>query len=481
MAGFRYMLGTVLTSAALVLPGAAAGSTPAIEWAPCADNRTVECGLLRVPIDWERPGGAKFGLAVARHQATDPGRRIGVLVVNFGGGPGTEFLQGEAGTYFSKEILARFDVVGFDPRGVGRSGAVRCSADIVRREPLPEPRDQGDFDRLKAYAAELAADCRRRTGPVADHLDTTSVARDIDAIRAALGQRKISYYGMSAGTLAGQGYAELFGRNIRAMSLDSSVDHSLPTGRLLISQAANVEDSFRAFTRWCERDRACALHGRDVPRIWEGLMARADRGTLGDPALKGRVLSAYDLATEAHLGGFMEPSYTWLAERLASLESGKPGPRGVVRGLPGPEVREIEHPAPAACQDWRLKMPDYRRFAAYAERMRQVAPHMRTHPDTQAFALTCAVWPVEPNSPQHRLKPATGTPPILLINARHDPAAGHRWALNVRRQLGRSAALVTYEGAGHGAYQRTACTRRTVDDYLLRLRVPADGSSCPAS
>ncbi|GAA5077299.1 pimeloyl-ACP methyl ester carboxylesterase [Thermocatellispora tengchongensis] len=481
MMGFAHKLGAVLTGTVLafpggtVLPGGGAAAQPKIAWAPCAANRAVECGELRVPVDWGRPGGARFGLAVARLKAAEPGRRIGVLVVNVGGGPGTDFVQGEASTYFSKEILARFDIVGLDPRGVGGSSPVRCSADIVRREPLPTPRDQADFDRLRAYAAELAADCRRRTGPVADHLDAVSVARDLDAVRAALGERTISYHGVSAGTLPGQHYAELFGRNLRAMSLDSVLDHSLPTGRFLVSQAANAEDAFLAFARWCARDRACALHGRDVPRIWDGLMARADRGTLRDPALAGRVLSAYDLATEAHLGGLMGPDHSWLAERIASLESGRPGPRGIVRGQPGPEVREIEHPAPAACQDWRLTIPDHRRFAAHAAKMRQVAPHMRTQPDTQAFALTCALWPVKPRNPQHRLKVPAGTPPILLVNARHDPAAGHAWAVGVRRQLGRGAALVTYEGAGHGAYQRTACTRRAVDDYLLHLHVPTEG------
>ncbi|GAA3075066.1 alpha/beta hydrolase [Streptosporangium carneum] len=487
MAGLVRVLGAVLAGTALALAPVSEGGTawagggPAIGWAPCEENRAAECGTLRVPIDWARPDGATFGLAVARHRATEPARRIGVLVVN-PGGPGAGFVQAEAKTYFSEEILARFDIVGFDPRGSGGSAAVRCSADIVRREPLPAPRDQADFDRLVAYNAELAADCRRRTGPLADHLDTVSVARDLDALRAALGERTLSYHGVSAGTLLGQQYAELFGRNIRAMSLDSTVDHSLSTGRLLVGQAANVEAAFGAFTRWCDRDPTCALHGRNVTRIWDGLMTRADRGTLRDPSLPGRVLNDFDLATEAHLGAFMEPSYDWLAKRLASLESGGPGPRGVVRGYPGPEIREIEHPAPAACQDWKLRIPDYRRFAVYAERMRRAAPHMRTQPDRQAFVLSCALWPGTPTNPQHRLTVERGTPAILLINGRYDPAAGHRGAANVRRQLGRGAALVTYEGPGHGVYHRTACTRQAVDDYLLRLRLPADGSSCaPAS
>lgn len=471
--GFMIMIADVLMGGA-----AWAGDRAAVVWAPCAQHRSVECGTLRVPVDWARPRGPAFDLALARRRAADPARRIGVLVVH-PGGAGAGFVQADATTYFSKEILDRFDIVGFDPRGSGSSHPVRCSADIVRREPLPAPRDQADFDRLRAYVADLAADCRRRTGPLADHLDTNSVVRDLDAIRAALGERAISYHGVSAGTLTGQRYAELFGGRLRAMSLDSTLDHSLPTGRFLIGQAANVEDSFGAFVRWCHRQTACALHGRDIGRMWDELMARADRGTLRDPSMAGRVLDDYDLSTEAHLGGLMEPSYTWLAERIASLHSGRPGPRGVVRGHPDPEVIELEHPAPATCEDWRLRIPDHRRFAVYARRMRQAAPHLRTQPDTQAFALTCALWPGEPANPQHRLAVAPATPAVLLINARHDPAAGHKMALGVRRQFGPHATLVTYEGAGHGVYHRTTCTRRTVDDYLLRLQLPADGTSCP--
>ncbi|WP_283134569.1 alpha/beta hydrolase [Rhizohabitans arisaemae] len=477
-------LGAVVVSAVLTLsvgPAHAATGKPAIDWKPCAGEKTAECGTVRVPIDWAKPNGPAFDLAVARRKAGDPARRIGVLFVDPGGGPVSEYIQRGAADYFSPEILARFDLVGVDPRGVGSSNPVRCSTDLMRKDPWPPtPGSQAEFDRMAAYYAEVAADCRRRTGPVIDHLDSRTVARDLDAVRVALGERTISYHGVSAGTAVGQRYAELFGRNLRAMSLDSNVDRSLDTEGLLVGGAKNVEDSFRTFVRWCDRETACALHGRNVPRVWDEVLDRADRGELRDPNEAGRVLKTFEVLSEAHLGGFMGPDFSWLAKRLSALATGKPGPEAPRRGLPPDAPETMEHPAPAACQDLRTTIPNHRRFARLVERARRAAPHMRTHPDLQPGILTCALWPDKANTPQRPLK-VRESPRLLLINARHDPATGHDGAVNVRRQLGRKAVLVTYEGAGHGVYHRTSCTRNAVDRYLLHLRVPADGTRCPAA
>lgn len=495
----RWLLaGAVLVGGVVVIAPSparahAAGAGPSIGWRPCEGNGegavekdgdgdgAAECGTLRVPVDWAEPGGATIEVAVARRKAGDARRRIGALVVNFGGGPGADFVQSQAAEYFSPEVLARFDIVGFDPRGVGRSHPVRCSADLVRRDPWPStPKDQADFDRRAAYFAELAADCRRRTGPVYDHLDTVSVVRDLDALRAALGERKITYHGVSAGTLAGQQYAELFGDRVRAMSLDSVVDHSLDTRRFLLSAAKNIEDSFGEFVRWCRRDSGCALHGQDVPRIWDDLLAKADRGELRDPNRPEHPPTAFELISEVHFGGFMGPSPHWLAERISALSSGKPGPNGLYPGGPPPGAEEAESPAPALCQDWRLRVRDHRDYTRYAKAMREVAPHMRTSPDDLTAALVCAVWPDKATNPQHRLR-LKNTPKLLLINSLYDPATGYDSAVAVHRQARHTSVLVTYEGAGHGVYDRTPCTRSIVDRYLLDLRVPAAGTRCPAA
>lgn len=200
-----------------------------IEWRQCPEDRAVSCGTLQLPVDWSEPGGATFDLALARRVATDPARRIGALFVNPGGpgGSGVSFALAAAAT-FSPEVLQRFDIVGIDPRGVARSHPVVCSADALGQPgDTALPRSPAEFAALVAFNRRLAADCRQHTGPLYDHVDTVSVARDIDAVRAALEEDEINWYGASYGTLMGQLYAELFPGRIRSMVNDGNMDHSL--------------------------------------------------------------------------------------------------------------------------------------------------------------------------------------------------------------------------------------------------------------
>ncbi|GAA2615163.1 hypothetical protein GCM10010304_80420 [Streptomyces roseoviolaceus] len=147
-----------------------------------------------------------------------------------------------------------------------------------------------------AYNRRLRADCRAYTGPVFDRLDTAQTVRDVEALRAALGERKLTFHGSSYGTLLGAQYAETYPRRVRAIVLESVMDHSVPTTRdFLQSEAATAEDSFREFVRWCDGAADCALHGRDVRAVWQGLLALAGRGELEDPAKPGTSLSSSDL------------------------------------------------------------------------------------------------------------------------------------------------------------------------------------------
>ncbi|MFC7645630.1 alpha/beta fold hydrolase [Streptosporangium lutulentum] len=195
-------------AASAIAPPAASA---AITWTPCAENSAVECGTLTLPVDWNIPRGETFELALARRKATDPAARIGSLVVN-PGGPGSSGVSAvfEETFGFTSEITSRFDVVGFDPRGVGRSHPILCSVALAGQAPEVIMRSQADFDRWLAYNEQVRRDCRARTGPLFDHVDTGSVVRDLDALRAALGDDKLTYYGLSHGTLLGQQYAERF-------------------------------------------------------------------------------------------------------------------------------------------------------------------------------------------------------------------------------------------------------------------------------
>ncbi|MEZ0075026.1 alpha/beta fold hydrolase [Planotetraspora sp. GP83] len=453
----------------------------AIAWAACPEDPAVECGTLAVPIDWARPGGPTVDLALARRKATDPAARIGSLLINPGGPGGSGVLFAFLGNhYFSEEITRRFDLVGFDPRGVARSHPVVCSIDVLSQAPNPIMKSQSEFDGWLTYDQRLRDDCRSRTGPLYDHVDTLSVVRDLDAIRAALGEDKLSYYGISYGTLIGQQYAEQFPRRVRALALDSNMDHSLGTTAFLATEAATVQDSFDEFVAWCDRDESCALHGKDVRKVWAGLLARAERGELPSPDDPSVPLTALDLIGTA-FRKFYEPSWADLANLLNALDTGAPVPAELSamttrRNAATEDVAEF--PSQVFCEDYRLPIRDYREYAAHLRLAARVAPDMRFSP--LAFGLTpfCLGQTRIPN-PQHALR-VHGSAPLLLGNSVHDPATAYSWAVDAARQIGREGVLLTYEGWGHGIYGHGECTRGAIDRYLVSLTLPARGTRCPA-
>ena len=490
----------ITAALALVVPGAPAASAattpakaanpanPAVAWAACADDPTAECGTLSVPVDWSRPRGEHFDLALARRKATDPSKRIGSLVVNPGGpgGSGVDFVL-LAPDYFSADLRARFDLVGFDPRGVARSHPVLCSLDLLSAAPSPVPTNQAEFDRLVRYNRDLGNDCRRHTGPLIDHVDTSSVVKDIDAIRAAVGDRKLSYYGVSYGTLMGQQYAEQFPDRVRALVLDSNMDHSLGTAGFLLTEAGTVQDSWNEFVKGCRADPGCVLHDSDIRALWADLMARAGRGELTLPGEPSAVLTQFDLVGIV-FGFFYGPDWRGLAELLVALDTGTPpADASAATALAAtarkakagdPELAENSF-QPQFCGDWELPVRNYAELAVLLRAQRLVAPEMLYSPLALSATTACLGWSAQTNNPQHPLR-AHPAKTLYMTNALHDPATGYAWALNAKRQLGDAARLLTYKGWGHGVYGRSDCVSAPVDAYLISGALPRPGALCAA-
>ena len=435
---------SVILVAALPVPA----GPPALAWAPCG---AAECATLTVPVDWSRPYGEKIGIEVARRKAT--GDRVGTLV--FGpGGPwdsGVDWVANRS-YRFSAAELSHFDVVSFDPRGINGT-KVECDM-----EPqIPIIHSAAEFDATVRHNQDLWKTCAARTGAVWNHADMLSNVRDVEELRKALGERQISFHGTSYGTLLGEQYAERYPDRVRAMVLESVDDHSVPTtAAFLTTQAAAFEDAFDDFADWCAASTACSLHGRDVRAIWNDLRT-ANRADFGE----------FDLLAIT-LKRLKDAAYPTLADYLRSVSTGGTGVRAPGLGVV----------TPAFCADWSLPVRDYAEYASLVHRSEAVAPD--THYPPQLYALSmCLGWQHVAN-PQHRLRVHTATP-LLLLNSRHDPATGWNWARAVERQLGPEGVLVTYEGAGHGAYNiSTDCLQPIADDYLVSLTVPARGTTCPA-
>ncbi|MBW4716671.1 alpha/beta hydrolase [Saccharothrix obliqua] len=475
-AGTAIALVAGMTSFASAEPGgtaeAEAFTAAPIDWRPCPELADVECGTVNLPVDWSKPRGARFDLAVARRKATDPGKRIGVLLINPGGpgGSGVDFALG-ANNYFSQRVQERFDIIGFDPRGVARSQPIKCSLDVLRRQPAT-PTDRASFEALGRYNRELAADCRAQSGPMYDHADTIGVINDIDALRRALGERQINYYGVSYGTLIGQQYAERYGRNIRSMIIDSNMDHSIDTWGFNETEARTAEDSFNEFVKWCDRTTSCALHGQDVAKAWDALLAKADRGEVVDPQDPTVKITA-DTIIGAAFGAFYGPNWQELSEALVSIGAGRSVPKAFT-------AEAVHNPFPAVfCQDWNVRVRSYGEFSALTRRATRLAPHMRGSTLGQTAISGCIGLPEKVNNPQHRLR-IKDAPKILMLNALHDPATGYEWAVEAHRQSRDTTVLLTYEGWGHGVYDRSDCTVNASDAYLIDREVPRNGTRCAA-
>ncbi|MBP2475333.1 pimeloyl-ACP methyl ester carboxylesterase [Crossiella equi] len=457
----------VVVAALLATPVVPVQAAPRLAWTPCAQDATADCATLRLPL---------VDLAVTRRRATRPQQRIGVLVLNPGGpgASGANFAL-DANRLFSPDVLARYDLVGFDPRGIAGSSPIRCSTEVLDRKPRELPRTEAEFQGLVAYNRELRADCRARSGPLFDRVGTREVAADLDALRRALGESKISFFGVSYGTLIGQQYAERYGDHVRGMVLDSVMDHSLDMTALAATAAAAAEDSLHEFARWCTGDTTCALHGRDVLAFWRDALAASDRGELLE---FGEIPIGDRYVISRAYGAFARVDYPSFATWLSQLKIGKPAAAPGPRSTAAPsEGTQPNGRTAVFCQDWQLRPGNLAELNRVVAAERAAAPLMRYSPELREALLDCVGWPPATN-PQRPARVTRG-PVLQLVGARHDPTTGYAWAQGLARQLGPRAALHTYEGAGHGVYHRGACNRAAVDTYLL-TGVPGT-ASCPAS
>jgi len=318
---------------------------------------------------------------------------------------------------------------------------------------------QRDFDATLAYNRALWSGCEELTGDLWNHADMSSNVRDLDALRAALGEQQLTFQGSSYGTLLGEAYAERYPERTRAIVLESVVDHSSrTTAEFLTAQSWAAEDAFDAFVAWCDRTDSCALHGRDVAAVWNRLY---------DSAVAGRPdFTPFDLVALTYKRT-KDVDYDLLADYLAAVDG----------GASGAHLGSLPVLLPAFCADWSLPVRDYREYAGLLRRAAAVAPHL--HFPAQVFALSACLGWEHVGYPQHDLRVRT-TIPLLLLNSRHDSATGWNWARGVERQLGRHGVLVTYLGDGHGSYAISPCMRAVADAYLVSLTVPPRGTTCAA-
>ncbi|WP_372411640.1 alpha/beta hydrolase [Streptomyces luteireticuli] len=446
-----------------------------LKWGRCdaGSPAALQCTTLKVPLDYGNPGGKQIGIAVSRLKATGAKERRGVLLLNPGGpgGPGLQmpvWLEADLPAQVKKE----YDRIGFDPRGIGKSSPLGCG--LAPDELNPErPYRAGTFAKDVTWARTVADKCRARGGDRLRHLTTRNTARDMEVIRAVLGEKKLSYLGASYGTYLGAVYLQMFPRQADRFVLDSAAD---PTrfGRRSFQQIAEATES--AFVRWSKwtagRHTAYKL-GRtpaEVRKTFRDIVARADRTPIGDDK---QSLSGDDIRAQRDMFFHVEKAARWVAGLKKAADSRKPAPAASAAELP-PE-NEIAGLWAVMCADtsrsWPRDPEQYRR-----DTIRDKARYP-LYGDFASGIKPCAFW-----------KPGSELPTTvnnkagaLILQNEWDPQTPLASARGMHRALRGSRMVTVAGGEGHGVFGTNSCADKSAALYLTTGRLPAGDLTCRAS
>jgi pimeloyl-ACP methyl ester carboxylesterase len=496
--------------------GASAAPAPAgletfynqeLDWGSCAALATTEatkfyksaslqCADLTVPLVYDDPAGTTITIKVLRKPATNQGDRIGSVVMDPGGpgGSGVE-LAGSFGAYgIGTDLNKQLDLVGFDPRGVGSSvPEIRCQTDEERdaaRLQTLRTRDQADLDAANALAKSIAEGCARLTGAaqgldgatVLASIGTRDVAKDLDVLRAALGDDKLTYLGFSYGTAIGTAYAEQFPSNVRALILDGAEDPLADPAASNVAQGEGFQKAFEDFAAWCAQQAVCVL-GTDPDKATAVYQSLAR--PLMDAPLKlvdGRSLSFADANTGT--AAALYASSVWPTLSTALLDLSKGDGTALMTLADGYDGRDagghysniLDAFQAISCADG-ARVTDPAVADQMAEKYAAAAPWQDAGDPPRGINDPCVYWPVPPTTTPHT-PVVDGLPKVLVISTINDPATPYDAGVKLAQQLG--ATLLTVNGTNHTAYLGTgnACVDAIGTDYLVNLTLPADNTTC---
>ena len=435
-----------------------------MDWTDCG---SAECAELEVPVDYDDPDGDTLPISVLRVPAA--GDRIGALFVNPGGpgGTATDFASTMAAVLPS-EITDRFDIVGVDPRGLGAS-AISCDGDMEELYGVDYSIDSPeDTTALLDVSQRYIDGCVQNAGDLLPHLSTEDVARDIDAVRAAMGDDQLNYLGYSYGSAIGQMLAELFPDRVRAMIIDGIVDLG-PTGvETAVDQAAGFETALASFAADCDADPSCPI-APDAMGAIERLQAQVEQAPIpGD----GGDLGPGQLSTGLAMPLYSEMLWPDLADAVADALAGD------ASGMLALEdqylgVSDFDVYFAVNCLDWEWPEDPNELLAAGAAATAE-SPHF-AEPIVNDY-VRCAMWPVE-EEPMPAVT-APDAPPILVVSTTNDPATPYEAGVRTAERL-TSGVLLTYEGEGHTVVGNgVPCVDDIATAYLVDLEVPDDGTTC---
>ena len=459
-------------AAATTTSSSEVGST--LVWTPCGE---AECAVLTVPRDYGDPAQGSFELAVARRPAERPDLRVGVLVYR-AGGPGLGGTAGlvTGGDRFSVDLRARFDVVSWDPRGVSAGSEIDCVDDPDHFRGLdPTPETPEEVTALEQRARSFIAGCTERSGSLLPYVGTVASARDLDLLRAALGEEQISYLGVGYGGALGAVYASLFPGRVRAMALDGAYDPSADPAALRAQGRAARERALASILEACSRDPLCYFHnGGEAPAAFARLITELD----AVPATVAPSLPRVDQGEAWRAVLFALPDELMWTRLTMALGEAQAGEAMELLLLSEESVSRAVADGDAAvaigCLDWAG-----RGGADAAGGSEGELAGVGARLGTEAAAFLCERWPVGPE-PAPPVSAASGGP-ILVVGVTGDALAAFESSRALAEALPEGV-LLEVEGARHGAYQPWrrdhACAVAVIDWYLISLTLPVDGAVC---
>jgi pimeloyl-ACP methyl ester carboxylesterase len=474
-------------------PGLTAG-TPAdlaafygqkLTWTGC-DNG-YQCSTLKVPLNYAQPQGATIGIAVVRKPAADQAHRLGSLLVNPGGPGGSGLDYATSGDVADAAVLDRYDLVGFDPRGVGKSDPVECLTDSQMDtfvDAPPAPTNPAEVAKVVTEAKFLAQQCEAKSGNLLPYVGTVYAARDMDILRAALGDQKLSYLGKSYGTYLGAVYAQEFPQRVGRVVLDGAMDPDLTSEQENLTQAVAFDKELRLFLADCAKQSGCVL-GTDPNAAFTKLqtwVAGLDAHPIAGDATR-KLDEAYALT------GISVAMYdqSWWPDLRVALSRAFSGDGSVLLAMAdayndrenGHFVdNEAEANYAVNCVDHPDEATSVAQIEAELPAYQKAAPFFGAMVDWSS--LPCAYWGAKPTSAPHDIA-APGAAPILVVGTTNDPATPYFWARQLAGQL-TSGRLLTMNGDGHTAYRRgSTCIDSAVDAYFLTGALPASGTVCQQS
>ena len=451
--------------------------------AGCASG--YQCAKLTVPLNYADPGGATIKIAVVRKPATDQAHRLGSLVVNPGGPGGSGISYATSGDVLDSALLARYDLVGFDPRGVGASDPVQCLTDSQMDQFVdtpPNPDTPAQLAKVEHESQYFAQQCEAKSGAELPYVGTVDAARDIDILRAALGDKQLNYLGKSYGTLLGATYAQEFPQRVGHVVLDGAMDPDMSAEQQNLTQAAAFDKELHLFLDDCVKQSNCPFGTTDPNAAFSKLQNWVD-GLNAHPITgdgKRRVDEAYAL-TGISVAMYDQGFWPDLREALGSAMQGNGATLLQMADAYNDRENghfvdnEIEANYAVNCVDHPDEATSVQQIEDELPAFKKAAPFFG--PMVDWSSLPCAYWKAPTTDSPHVIK-AAGAAPILVVGTTNDPATPYAWAQDLAAELS-SGRLLTMNGDGHTAYRRgSTCIDGAVDGYFLTGALPKAGIVC---